>query len=137
MGTETGAEVIGTGTHVGEAVPEVLEGAIMIDVQVCMIFFFHFGSQNSLGIDGDRRGYRYDDRRDPDRRDRDDRRRDDRRDDRDRHRDDPRDSHAPKNLEARPSPGLKEESGKCWNSATSQDVNPVSSPSDPRTTRTE
>jgi len=59
----------------------------------------------------DRRDHRHDDRRDPDRRDRDDRRRDDRRDDRDRHRDDlPRDRAVPKHFEAKPSPGLKEES---------------------------
>ena len=43
-GTGIEAEVIGTETHVGEAAPEVLEEAIMIDVQV-RIIPSHFGSQ--------------------------------------------------------------------------------------------
>ena len=75
---------------------------------------FSFSVESSLGIERDRRDHRYDDRRDSDRRDRDDRRRDDRRDDRDRHRDDPRDRDVSKHFEAKPSPGLKEESGKHW-----------------------
>ena len=113
VGTEAGTEEIGTETHIGKVVPEVLEEAITIGVQVRMISF-HFLLKSSMGLERDRRDHRYDDRRDPDRRDRDDRRRDDRRDDRDRHRDDPRDRDVSKNSETKPSPGLKGESGKYW-----------------------
>ena len=107
VGAGIGAEGIGTETHVGEAAPEVLEEATMIDVQVRMTSL-HFLPKTSLRPERDRRDHRYDDRRDSDRRERDDRRRDDRRDDRDRHRDDPRDRDVSKHSEAKPSPGLKE-----------------------------
>jgi hypothetical protein len=133
-GTGTGAEETGTETQAGEAAPEALEEVITIDVQVCMVSI-RFRSQSSQRTERDKRDYRYDDRRDSDRRDRDDRRRDDRRDDR--HRDDPRGRDAPKNPEARPSPGVKEESGEHRGSTASQDVNSRSSPSGPRTTHTE
>jgi len=97
--------------------------------------FFSFPVENLIGTERDRRDHRHDDRRDPDRRDRDDRRRDDRRDDRDRHRDDPRDRAVPKHFEAKPSPGLKEESGKhCHIPACQLAVNSVSSPPGPRAT---
>lgn len=136
VGTGTGAGAIGTETHVGKAAPEVLEGVIKIDVQV-RVPSPYFGLRNSLGIERDRKDYRYDDRRDSDRRDRDDRRRDDRRDDRDRHREDPRDGGALKPPEVKPSPGLKEELGRRRSCTITQDVDPASSPPDPRTTRTE
>ena len=109
MGTGTGVGATGIRTHAGKAVLEALEGAITIGVRV-RIIYFHSALGNSLGVERDRRDYRYDDRRDPDRRDN-DRRRDERRDDRDRHRDDPRDRDAPQNPEAKPPPGLKEGSG--------------------------
>ena len=136
MGTGAGAGVIGIETHAGKAVPEVLEEAITIGVQVRIISFYS-ALRISLETERDRRDYRYDDRRDSDRRDRDDRRRDERRDDRDRHRDDPRDRDAPPNPDAKPPPGLKEESGKYWKPTAPQDANSASSPPDSRTTRAE
>ena len=76
--------------------------------------FFPFPSEKFTGIERDRRDFRYDDRRDPDRRERDDRRRDDRREERDRHREDTRDRNVPTDREVKPSPGPKgESSGKC------------------------
>lgn len=136
MGTGTGTD---TETHVGEAVPEVLEEVITIDVWVRMTSFYSW-LETSLGTERDRRDYRYDDRQDTGRRDREDRRRDDRRDDRDRHRDDPRDRNVPKHSEAKPPPGLKEGSGKRFRLATPSMSNPVdavTSPPGPRTTHSE
>jgi len=40
VGTGIGVEVTGIETHAGKAVPEVLEGAITIGVQVRMISFY-------------------------------------------------------------------------------------------------
>lgn len=122
VGTGVEAEEIGTETHVGEAAPEALEEGIMIDVQVCMVSF-HFWLKSSVVTERDRRDYRYDDRRDPDRREGGDRRRNDRRDDRDRQIDDPRDGDISKRSEAKPPPGLKEDSGKHRSFTTSQCFN--------------
>ena len=131
VGTGKGAEETDTGTHVEEAAPEVLEEAITIDVRV-RVTSFRSRLKVSLATERDRRDHRYDDRRDSERRDRGDRRGDDRRDDR--HRDDPRDREVPKHFEAKPSPGLKEESGKylhilvCQLLLTRYQVPPVPAP---------
>lgn len=137
-GTETAvetrieAEEIGIETHVEEAAPEALIGVRPINVRVSTIHF-HSRSKSSLGTERDRKDYRYDGRRDSDRRDRDDRRRDDRRDERDHHRDEPRGGGAPKNPEFKPSLGLKEAPGKFETPTLSQaltfhKVSPVPEP---------
>ena len=102
-----GTGEIGIETHVGGAAPEVPEEVITIGVQVRVISFY-FCYKILCSTERDRRDYRYDDRRDSDRRDRDDRRRDDRRDERDHPRDGLRDREVPKSPEVKPSPGLKE-----------------------------